>query len=222
MGRGKKKEQDTILVNPNDIYFAHSKIRPFFTGCGSSVEGTLQQIIDGEVNVEDLPLITVIRGGDGIFVSLNNRRLYVLKKLQEGGHLVGAVKVRTKPALARELERYTKERCSLKCSIMREQGARKVDGTATESGCEDDEDGKQEEEEEVDKKGSLPLEHRIPKNLSTATVPKIPDGVVKLWKRLQKDAGKKDGNARVLKALAPFALTPDQQRFVLEELGSFD
>ena len=90
----------------------------------------------GELAVEVLPLITVVEGGDGTLVSLNNRRLYVLKKLREAGALKNnEVKVRLKPALARELERYTKDRCSLKATIMLERsgdgGSREGDAGET-------------------------------------------------------------------------------------------
>ena len=125
MSKGSGKGVEVMVnVDPITLRFQHSRIRPFFTGCGRRVEDTLKDIQEGILKVEDLPLITVVRGGDGSLVSLNNRRLYVLKKLREEGRLANnEVKVRLKPALARELERYTKDRCSLNATIMREHKA---------------------------------------------------------------------------------------------------
>ena len=65
-------------------------------------------------------MITVLEN-DGFYFSLNNRRLYVLKALREGGYLESKnnlVKVRLKAPLQREIERYTIERCSLQAKIM--------------------------------------------------------------------------------------------------------
>jgi hypothetical protein len=132
MSKGSGKGVEVMVnVDPITLRFQHSRIRPFFTGCGRRVEDTLKDIQEGILKVEDLPLITVVRGGDGSLVSLNNRRLYVLKKLREEGRLANnEVKVRLKPALARELERYTKDRCSLNATVMREHkaGGGDVDG----------------------------------------------------------------------------------------------
>ena len=130
------------LLDPLDIRFAHSRIRPFFTGCGRRVEDTLNDIKQGNLKVDDLPLITVVRGGDGTLVSLNNRRLYVLKELRNGGFLQNnEVKVRIKPALNRELARYTKERCSLNATIMPEHSK----GDGDNRGDDDDDESEHED-----------------------------------------------------------------------------
>ena len=75
----------TVDVDPRRVRYAHSKIRPVFSGCGRTIEQTLGEIRDGKIRASDLPAITVLFGptdptdGQPWFFSLNNRRLYVLK-----------------------------------------------------------------------------------------------------------------------------------------------
>ena len=109
--------------------FTHSRIRPFFSGGGYRIEDTLNQLINGQLSVEELPFITVIEN-NGNFYSLNNRRLYVLKNLRERGLLENnQVQVRIKQALEREKDKYLPSKCSLSASIMSERGARDADET---------------------------------------------------------------------------------------------
>ncbi len=75
MGKGKKQrtkktknqaQQDSseggwVHVDPERLRFQHSKIRPFFSGCGRSVEETLNSIRRGELKPTDLPPIQVRR-----------------------------------------------------------------------------------------------------------------------------------------------------------------
>ena len=110
----------TLSIDPLGIYFTHSKIRPFFTGCGKRIEDTLSEIREGVTLATTLPLITIIPDTNGNYYSLNNRRLYVLKQLKREG-IVDTVTVRLKQPLEREKVRYTPERCSLHCSIMKEK-----------------------------------------------------------------------------------------------------
>jgi len=78
----------------------------------------------GQMDLEALPTITVLRGAGGdnsqsILFSLNNRRLWVLKELRKAGKLPGnVVRVRSKEALPRERDRYTAAKCSLTASLM--------------------------------------------------------------------------------------------------------
>ena len=53
-----------IYADPARIRFQHSKIRPYFSGCGRSVSETLDSIRDGKMAAEDLPPIQVIVGPD--------------------------------------------------------------------------------------------------------------------------------------------------------------
>jgi len=200
----KKKTDRIISIDCKDVRFTHSKIRPIFTGCGKRIEETLTEIREGVTMVSDLPLITVIEGADGLLFSLNNRRLYVLKQLRQEGLLVdNQVQVRIKPALARELQRYTKERCSLSASIMKEHNHNQLN----------------KEEKKPDKKIEIEIEEDedrdgVPLSVFTGsedtlkksekgrdqekknTNPsKLPAIVQKAWKGLQKDVTK-GGNGR--------------------------
>lgn len=75
----------TIEVDPRRVRYAHSKIKPIFSGCGRTIEQTLDEIRGGKTLPTDLPAITVILGpvdpvdGQPCFFSLNNRRLFVFK-----------------------------------------------------------------------------------------------------------------------------------------------
>eukprot|EP00611_Tribonema_gayanum_P008481 TRINITY_DN1801_c6_g1_i1.p1 TRINITY_DN1801_c6_g1~~TRINITY_DN1801_c6_g1_i1.p1 ORF type:complete len:189 (-),score=35.78 TRINITY_DN1801_c6_g1_i1:497-1063(-) len=116
-------------IDPDRIRFAHSKIRPVFSGCGRSLQTTLEEIRSGATKITDLPAITVIEGpsehGSAWYFSLNNRRLWVLKACKREGLLggEGTVKVRVRGAKDHELERYTLERCSNAATLIREKSA---------------------------------------------------------------------------------------------------
>lgn len=118
------------MINPTLIYFTHSRIRPYFTGCNKRIEETLQDIIDQTISLDIIPLITVIEN-NGYYFSLNNRRLYLMKQLYQLDLLTyrnkattsipkNMIQVYMKPALEREKLRYTIDRCSLTAKIMKE------------------------------------------------------------------------------------------------------
>ena len=98
--QGKKSQKqnggardECAWLPPCCIRFAHSKICPNFSGCGTPVRDTLAQIQRGELRAEELPVITVlplVKADDDLeqlYVSLNNRRLWVLKQCEEQGLL---------------------------------------------------------------------------------------------------------------------------------------
>ena len=127
--------------------FTHARIRPFFTGCGKAITATLNDIIEGRLSVEDLPMITVLEN-NGFYFSLNNRRLYVLKALREGGYLESKnnlVKVRLKVPLQREIERYNVERCCLQAKIMTTKRTTESSDLLDSTGNENDADDMSEE-----------------------------------------------------------------------------
>lgn len=70
----------TIELNPSIIYFTHSKIRNRFSGCSKTIDETYNQIINGEISIDIIPKISVYYH-DNKYISLNNRRLYLYKKL---------------------------------------------------------------------------------------------------------------------------------------------
>ena len=118
------RNEGFVTVDPEGVYFTHSRVRPLFSGCGRRLEETLELLVTGQMELDALPTITVLRGagGDdnqGILFSLNNRRLWVLKELRKAGKLPGnVVRVRSKLALPRERDRYTAAKCSLTASLM--------------------------------------------------------------------------------------------------------
>ena len=80
--------ENTCLINPSQIYFSHSRICPYFSGRScQSLRQTFEEICDGKVNIEDLPLIEILQLENGDFISLNNRRLWVLKECNKRGLL---------------------------------------------------------------------------------------------------------------------------------------
>ncbi|KAL7540381.1 hypothetical protein ACHAXR_010074 [Thalassiosira sp. AJA248-18] len=120
--------EDLIYVCPSRVRFQHSRIRPFFSGCGRSVVETLEEIREGRLDPGALPPIQVIIGpdeNDGLgpwYFSLNNRRLWVLKQCHREGILDNiSVRVRT-PKSGAEAERYSIENCALEAKFMREGG----------------------------------------------------------------------------------------------------
>jgi hypothetical protein len=131
-----------LMVDPARVRFQHSKIRPFFSGCGRSVEGTLEEIRQGKISPSDLPPIQVIVGPtdeDGPwYFSLNNRRLWVLKRCREEGLLPNNqifVRVR-KPKSEQEALRYNLNSCALEAKIVAEKSRQRKQ----------EEESKQEEE----------------------------------------------------------------------------
>ena len=113
------------MIDPLVVYFTHAKISRSFSGCGSKIEETIGMIRSGHLQLEQLPIITVLQCKDHFF-SLNNRRLYVLKELCNVGFLSSShnmVKVRLKVAKEREKEKYTMERCSLTASFMKDDSS---------------------------------------------------------------------------------------------------
>jgi hypothetical protein len=118
-----------ILIDPARIRFQHARIRPYFSGCGRSLVATLDEIREGRLKPSDLPPIQVLVGPDDWYFSLNNRRLWVLKRCREEGLLLLennnnqiAVRVR-KPKSDQEALRYSLENCALEAKIMPEKNS---------------------------------------------------------------------------------------------------
>jgi hypothetical protein len=74
------------------------------------------------MSVGDLPPITVVIGAGGHKFCLDNRRLFILKDLRRKGILPkNTVTVLMRKAPPRDLAKYTTEKYSLNCTIMREK-----------------------------------------------------------------------------------------------------
>lgn len=52
-------DDEGVVIDPARIRFQHSKIRPYFSGCGRSVESTLESIRKKEISPSDLPPMLV-------------------------------------------------------------------------------------------------------------------------------------------------------------------
>lgn len=108
-----------IDVDVGNVFFTHARIRPFFSGCGRRLVDTLRSIEEGETKLEALPQITILAtptsSTDGLYFSLNNRRLWVLKQLKAKG-IIETVRVRVKDALTRELEKYYAPHVTRQCT----------------------------------------------------------------------------------------------------------
>lgn len=73
-------------LNPSIIYFTHSRIRKQFSGCGKMISQTLSDLRFNPKMIENIPKIKVIYDHQNDrYISMNNRRLYVFKKLYEEG-----------------------------------------------------------------------------------------------------------------------------------------
>lgn len=153
--RGKEKDGLSEL-DPSIIYFTFSRIRPYFS-CGRAVSVTLQQLASGQLTPHDLPTLTVLVDhhnspssssptSDGVcYFSLNNRRLYVYKKLHEMKLLrTIPVRLRPVPQSRRMASKYSPAKCSLTATLMSEHSPRggHYDGTGR---YDSDEDGDEEE-----------------------------------------------------------------------------
>jgi len=75
-----------MLLDPNEIYFTHSKIRERFSGCGKTIEETFEELKTKKINISDIPKIKVLYDGKNYY-SENNRRLYLFKKCKSYGLL---------------------------------------------------------------------------------------------------------------------------------------
>ena len=58
-----------VQLKPSQILYTYGKLLPYFSGCGRTLQGTLDQIVSGEMTAADLPAIAVISaevsvGGD--------------------------------------------------------------------------------------------------------------------------------------------------------------
>lgn len=113
-------------IDPERLRFQHSKIRSQFSGCGRSLQETLDAIREGEMSPHDLPPIQVIVGPDENdgkgpwYFTLNNRRAWVLKRCREENLIKNnLIRVRyRKPKTPAEASRYSLENCAIEAKIM--------------------------------------------------------------------------------------------------------
>lgn len=75
-----------MLLDPDCIYFTHSKIRERFSGCGKTIDETFNELETKKITITQIPKIKVIFDGKNYY-SENNRRLYLWKKCKSKGIL---------------------------------------------------------------------------------------------------------------------------------------
>ena len=95
-----KLNNQLVSLKPSEILFTHSVINERFTGCGKLLNETLQEIIDNKTSINDIPKIKVFYVNSGkniIYMSENNRRLWVFKELQRNG-ILDTINVRLEKA----------------------------------------------------------------------------------------------------------------------------
>ncbi|GMI55689.1 hypothetical protein ScalyP_jg5008 [Parmales sp. scaly parma] len=128
-----------LQVDPLNVRFQHSRIRPNFSGCGRSVQHTLDILREGTGSLDDVPVIEIIdprdlpdevnfeEDGSPVFYGLNNRRLWVMKRLREEG-LVETIGVRTRVCKSdKERATYTISSRSKKATFVREKAFKVVE-----------------------------------------------------------------------------------------------
>lgn len=77
-----------MLIDPEIIYFTHSKIRARFSGCGKTITETFEEIKNGKTKISDIPKIKVIYDKlSNKYYSKNNRRLYLFKLCKQNNLL---------------------------------------------------------------------------------------------------------------------------------------
>ena len=101
-----------IEIDPETVYFTHSKIRKQFSGCGKLLQETLNEIVAGRTAIEEIPRIRVIFDGARHY-SMNNRRLWLYKELKKLGKLT-VVKVELRNAETTSEKRLGQQTLSLK------------------------------------------------------------------------------------------------------------
>ena len=75
-----------MLLDPNIIFFTHSKIRERFSGCNKTIQETFEELKIKKIKITDIPKIKVLYDGTNYY-SKNNRRLYLFKKCKNEGIL---------------------------------------------------------------------------------------------------------------------------------------
>jgi len=84
-------------MTPSDIRFTHNSISDEFgRGCCRSLAETFQDLLYGDIDIDDLEQITVVYYDYAYWVVSGNRRLYIYQKLEEVGRLT-TVPVTVKP-----------------------------------------------------------------------------------------------------------------------------
>ncbi|XP_061186752.1 uncharacterized protein LOC133194861 [Saccostrea echinata] len=91
MGNG----ESVAYMRPSEIRYTHDSIQANFRD-GTPLESTFHQLVYKKIQVDTLPMIEVMQYNGYWFVVRGNRRLFLLKKLEEYDQ-VSTVQVLRKP-----------------------------------------------------------------------------------------------------------------------------
>lgn len=123
-----------VDLDPLSLRFSHARVRPVFSGCGARLEETLAAVLSGRTPPGALPPMAVLRlpppagSSASLLVSLNNRRLWVLRAARMAGASFSTVPCRLRDGSPKEAARYTLERCAAAATLMREHREREESG----------------------------------------------------------------------------------------------
>ena len=106
---------DTMMVDPLQIRFTHSKIRNRFSGNSMLIMDTFNQLKEKSIPITDIPMIQVMIVKNEMY-SMNNRRLYMFKMLKREG-LLDMVQVRVKRPTGKQAEKFNPDNCSLEAKM---------------------------------------------------------------------------------------------------------
>jgi len=102
-------------MDPLNIYFTHSKISPYFSGCSKSIIDTYYEVIKDPSTLLKIPVIKLYYDGSNYY-SENNRRLYLFKLLRKN-NLIREIPYRLEILKGKKLEKFKKNKYSLIAQI---------------------------------------------------------------------------------------------------------
>ncbi|XP_078481569.1 uncharacterized protein LOC144742631 [Ciona intestinalis] len=81
----RRSDYSYIELSPAEIRFLQDSIGPYFRS-GGSVNECIYDILKGRSDINTFPKIRIVKHGN-LFWSLDNRRLYIFRVLEERGHI---------------------------------------------------------------------------------------------------------------------------------------
>ena len=74
------------MLGIDEIHFTHDSFKNQFS-CGRWIQGTLAELLDGETDVSDIPMLIVSYMCGKYWTFSGNRRLWVFKQMRDLGEL---------------------------------------------------------------------------------------------------------------------------------------
>jgi len=84
--RDETSDVHQLLLHPSEIHFTHDSIKSVFL-CGRRVKDTLNQLLNRQIAIEDIPRMTVACKGGKYWTFTGNRRLYVFRELAANSNI---------------------------------------------------------------------------------------------------------------------------------------